>query len=1036
MRIAICVVLLVASGVAIGEVPAVRVEPRGGYDELVVDGLETVRSTSDEILDARVIGVSDSPVLLVLWDEVPTDGPRKSFFAISLDGRTVSRARETSYDIRLNYGAFDPAQSRPPVPPQLAAGAQTELYIVQFVTQPLEVFRDRIRAIGGSVYGFLANHTHLVHMTPDVRARVEELPFVRWVGPFHPAYRLEPYLRDNLHRAEALPAQQRYYIRVGRRGATLKNVVAGRIEAMGGTIDANYPDGYLLQATLTSDQLQSVIEWDEVLYVDRWSPPEDDMDLAREIGGANLIEGIEGFTGQGVRAEVMDGNVNEEHPELMGGVIIHRSGSGSVNHGTSTTGVNFADGSGNSAARGMVPDARGVFASYVGLTNRFTHTTALSQAPYFAVYQSNSWGSTRTTEYNNTSSDFDDLLFQNDILVCQSQSNAGNQQSRPQAWAKNTVSIGGVTHRNNLNPDDDFWDDASIGPAADGRVKPDLVHFYDNIFTTTGAGYTNFCCTSGATPIVAGHFGLLFQMWHEGIFGNPVSGSVFHSRPHMSTSKALMINAASRYPFSGLNANLTRTHQGWGMPDLQRMFDARERTFVVDETDILTNLGSVTYTLTVPADSDELRATLVYSDLPGLPFASVHRINDLTLRVVSPNGTFYYGNDGLLVGNVSTPNGSPNTIDTVENVFIADPLPGEWTFEVRADEVNEDSHVETAATDADFALVVSGVLPASPAGSYFDGNTDGDVDLGDFAQFGDCFTGPVGSDDFQPIAGGCEAADCDGDADIDFADYACFARSFSGSCGVRINVEPEDQAACIGGSATFQVDAEGENASYQWFRGANVINGATQSSFSILPVSAASAADYFVLVSTDCNAVESVPVTLAVSQPPQILAHPTDVSACFGGPASFSVTASGVGAIQYQWRLDGTSIPGAVNATYTIPAVGGDDIGDYRCSVLDDCSVAVLTDVAQLTTESTEFSIHPLGGDTCEGGSIFLFTLATSSPDYQWFKDGAAIDGATGTILVVSNVDAGDSGAYHVVATGMCNTVVSDDAVITIISCD
>ncbi len=44
---------------------------------------------------------------------------------------------------------------------------------------------------------------------------------------------------------------------------------------------------------------------------------------------------------------------------------------------------------------------------------------------------------------------------------------------------------------------------ASIGPAADGRIKPDLAFFYDSIFSAHSASdtsYTQFGGTSSATP--------------------------------------------------------------------------------------------------------------------------------------------------------------------------------------------------------------------------------------------------------------------------------------------------------------------------------------------------------------------------------------------------------------------------------------------------------------------------------------------------------------------------------------------------------
>ena len=86
----------------------------------------------------------------------------------------------------------------------------------------------------------------------------------------------------------------------------------------------------------------------------------------------------------------------------------------------------------------------------------------------------------------------DDIIWRLDIAITQSQSNSGTRQSRPQAWAKNIISVGGIRHFNTLTTADDSWTSgASIGPAEDGRIKPDVSYWYDGIFTTTtGSGYT------------------------------------------------------------------------------------------------------------------------------------------------------------------------------------------------------------------------------------------------------------------------------------------------------------------------------------------------------------------------------------------------------------------------------------------------------------------------------------------------------------------------------------------------------------------
>lgn len=634
-------------------------------------------------------------------------------FAVSLDGENVARVAATSYDIKLRYAEFDPVAGTPLIPISLASQGTSNLRIVQFATQPLDAYRDRIEAMGAEVHRFLANHAFVITASDDAASRIAREPFVRWVGPYQPAYKLDEQILSDV-RSGSVPTR-RYVIQVLESGPEMKATVAGRIEALGGTVHQRIPDGYLFEATLTSGQLLQVVAMDEVFWVDLWGLPETDMNNAREIGGGNFIRTVEGFEGEGVRGEIMDTGIRRTHQDFSNpALIIHGASGGTSSHGTSTTGIIFGQGRANPMGTGMMPKGQAIFAWYNLYNNRYTHTAELLQDPYNAVFQSNSWGDPRTTQYTNKSFELDDIIFQNDFIITQSQSNAGTQNSRPQAWAKNIVSVGGVYHRDTLTKSDDSWNrGASIGPAADGRIKPDLTHFYDLIFCPTSSNdtayTTSFGGTSGATPIVAGHFGLMFQMWKNGVFGNYAPGdTVFEARPHFTTAKAIVINTAEPYAFTGTGHDLTRTHQGWGMPNLQALHNMRNNIFIVDEDNPLTNTQTATYKMFHVAGSP-FRATLVYADLPGTTSSSQHRINDLSLKVTSPTGDVYWGNNGLLEGVWSTTGGSANTKDTVENVFVENPGSGIWTVQVIASEINQDQHVETQQTDADFALVVTGV---------------------------------------------------------------------------------------------------------------------------------------------------------------------------------------------------------------------------------------------------------------------------------------------------------------------------------------
>ncbi|HVZ93515.1 MAG TPA: S8 family serine peptidase [Phycisphaerales bacterium] len=721
--------------------PEIAALPAGGI-EIRAGAITIARDGAAQPTAVRALALPNSAKTVVTWSEGATP-----WYAISLDGRTVAVATPTSYDIAAGSGAFDPlapGRARANPPAQLAAAPDAQLMIVQFITQPLDEYRAAIENAGGRIRYYLANHAYLVTLDEAARQAVEALPFVRWVGAYQPADKLEQPLREALtNDASTLPARARYSIQIAERGPAMKARLADKIINLGGQINAQSPHSFILEATLTPEQLLRVSAMDEAVAIDRVLPTTEYMDIVRSVGGANYVESVAGFRGEGVRGEVMDGNLLTTHQDFLARPpVMHGSNSGSATHGTSTYGIVFGTGTVNAQGRGLLPMAQGIFADYSFLSDRYAHNASLLLPPYQAVFQSNSWGSCCFYSYTTNAAAMDDNIFDNQILLVQAQANEGSTSSDTIAFAKNIVSVGAVRHFNTASLTDDSWSNAgSIGPAPDGRIKPDLAFWYDSIFTTTSTSTTaytsGFGGTSAATPITAGHFGLMFQMWASGVFGNTVDplGTVFSNRPHIATSKALMINTASPYNFTGTASDLTRTHQGWGRADVKKLYDLRNSLFIIDESRVLANLETASYQLDVPAGTPELRATLVWTDPAGVAGSGVNRVNDLNLKVTAPDGlTFYWGNNGLRNGNVSTSGGVANNLDNVENVWVTSPAPGLWTVEVTAAQVNQDGRVETPELDVDFGLVVSGVvLPVQPPACPGDADGDRAVGLSDIS---------------------------------------------------------------------------------------------------------------------------------------------------------------------------------------------------------------------------------------------------------------------------------------------------------------
>ncbi|NJK82147.1 MAG: S8 family serine peptidase, partial [Chloroflexaceae bacterium] len=98
--------------------------------------------------------------------------------------------------LHLQYARFDPLTSADaPVLAMhtpLIASWQPQTYIVQFHTPIREAWKQALVAYGVRLYGSIPDYALLTRMDAATAARIQQLPTVRWVGPYLPAYRIDP----------------------------------------------------------------------------------------------------------------------------------------------------------------------------------------------------------------------------------------------------------------------------------------------------------------------------------------------------------------------------------------------------------------------------------------------------------------------------------------------------------------------------------------------------------------------------------------------------------------------------------------------------------------------------------------------------------------------------------------------------------------------------------------------------------------------------------------------------------------------------
>ena len=161
-----------------------------------------------------------------------------------------------------------------------------------------------------------------------------------------------------------------------------------------------------------------------------------------------------------------------------------------------------------------------------------------------------------------------------------------------------------------------------------------------------------------------------------------------------------------------------------------------------------------------------------------------------------------------------------------------------------------------------------------------------------------------------------------------------------------------------------------------------------------------------------------------------------------GTPLTLSVQVRGAEPITYQWFKGGTAIADATQATFTIPAVGPADAGEYVVKVGNAGANNVTSPIFKVETRAIPVTItdpaQPANLAVTEGNSAtFTVAVAGSEPiQFQWFKDGVSIAGATNRAYVLPAVLPEHAGQYTCVISNRVTAPITSRAATLTVNSD
>lgn len=144
--------------------------------------------------------------------------------------------------------------------------------------------------------------------------------------------------------------------------------------------------------------------------------------------------------------------------------------------------------------------------------------------------------------------------------------------------------------------------------------------------------------------------------------------------------------------------------------------------------------------------------------------------------------------------------------------------------------------------------------------------------------------------------------------------------------------QPVSFTGSQGQNVTISTGVRGSgNVTYQWYQNGVAVSGQTGSTLSFSPATTNNAGSYYLVATGSAGSTTSSIVNIVVYGAPDIMQQtPTELNIFSNSSPTLRVSAVGA-TLSYQWGVNGSSIPGATNSTYTLTNIQTGGI--YTCSL-------------------------------------------------------------------------------------------------------
>ncbi len=594
-----------------------------------------------------------------------------SICGLSISTNGQSSFQGEPYIIHLKSGSFTPEENFE-TSFQKEVNDKDRFFVVQFSSIPSSQERKQMEAVGIVFEDYLPNNAYLVFAPRGLNFSKLNNFGVRAIFPYESSFKVNSEFNDEIPSHARRGGDMLGLSILTHSGVSSQEFIQA-IMQLEGQIVRTPESGNLYFIDIPKSKIKDLLNLNSVKWVEYIEPdPIPDDFKGRSLHRANAIDRPSAngyhYDGTGVSVALADDGAVGPHIDLEGRVVLVGNMGSNGTHGDMTVGILM--GAGN-----LIPEyagmATGVSMRYYRIDGYPHVNSAVSNYNTFGtVITSTSYSEVSGGIYTSTAQFVDQQIHQNpSIIHVFSAGNAGSGFSTitgGRKAAKNTIATANLEYQDVLTPS------SSRGPAADGRLKPDIsANGTNQMSLDANNGYSPGGGTSAACPGIAGILAQLYQA-HRDLNGG--------ADPKSSLMKAILLNSAEDLGNPGPDYSF-----GWGRVNALRALKTMEENRIMEDS--LSQGDSVIHTITVPAGVGELKVMVYWLDKEGSPAASQALVNNLDMTLTDPSNNTWQP----WVLNPSSPSANAirgvDNLNNVEQVTLSTPAAGSYSLKVKGTSV-------------------------------------------------------------------------------------------------------------------------------------------------------------------------------------------------------------------------------------------------------------------------------------------------------------------------------------------------------------